>query len=84
MKVQLTPEIARRLNQFSSVSGRPAADIVEDALAGYLNETQSLRATLESRYDDLADGRVKAIDGEEAVSRLRKKSKQRRSDAQRG
>ena len=84
MKVNVTPETARKLNQLCSVSGRPPADIVEDALAGYLNEAQSIRATLESRYDDLAEERMKAIDGEEALRRLRKKSKQRRSDAQKG
>jgi hypothetical protein len=49
-------------------------EIVEDALAGYLEEVAGVRKTLDSRYDDLKSGRVKPIDGEEAFRRLREKS----------
>jgi len=54
-------------------------DIVEDALAGYLEEVTAVRKTLDSRYDDLESGRVKPIDGEEAFTRLREESERRRS-----
>ena len=33
-------------------------------------EPSEVRATLDSRYDDLKSGRVKPIDGEEAFARL--------------
>ena len=36
---------------------------MQDALVGYLEELVSLRETLDSRYDDLKDGRVKPIMG---------------------
>jgi hypothetical protein len=54
-------------------------DVVEDALAGYLEEVASVRKTLDGRYDDLKSGRVKPIDGEEAFRTLREKSERRRS-----
>jgi hypothetical protein len=79
MEVHVTPETAKKLNDLSRASGRPAEDIVEDALAGYLEEVTVVRKTLDSRYDDLKSGRVKPIDGEEAFRRLREKSERRRS-----
>ena len=79
MEVRVTPETAKKLNDLAAASGRAPAQIVEDALAGYLEEAASLRKTLDSRYDDLKSGRVKPIDGEEAFKRLRDKSEHRRS-----
>jgi hypothetical protein len=58
---------------------RAPDDIVEDALAGYLEELAAVRKTLDSRYDDLESGRVKLVDGEEAFRTLREKSERRRS-----
>ena len=78
MEVHVTPETAKKLNDLAATSGR-AGDIVEDALAGYLEEVASVRKTLDSRYDDLKSGRVKPIDGEEAIRTLREKSERRRS-----
>lgn len=79
MDVHVGPETARKLNELASKSGRALEEIVEDALAGYLQEAAAVRKTLDSRYDDLKSGRVKPIDGEEAFRRLREKSDQRRS-----
>ena len=79
MEVHVTPETAKRLNELAATSGRAPEDIVEDALAGYLEEVASVRKTLDSRYDDLKSGRVKPIDGEEAFRKLREKSERRRS-----
>ena len=79
MELQVSPETAKKLNDLAASSGRAAEDIVEDALAGYLQEIASVRQTLESRYDDLKSGRVTPIDGEEAFRRLRDKSEHRRS-----
>jgi predicted transcriptional regulator len=80
MEVQVTPDTAKRLKNLAEASGRAPSQIVEDALAGYLEEVASVRKTLDSRYDELKSGRVKLIEGEEAFRRLREKSERRRSD----
>jgi predicted transcriptional regulator len=80
MEVQVTPDTAKRLRNLAEASGRAPSQIVEDALAGYLEEVASVRKTLDSRYDELKSGRVKLIEGEEAFRRLREKSERRRSD----
>ncbi|MEP7305242.1 MAG: hypothetical protein ABJA98_06975 [Acidobacteriota bacterium] len=79
MNVHVTPDTAKRLQDLAATSGRAPEDIVEDALAGYLEEVTAVRQTLDSRYDDLRSGRVKPIDGEEAFTKLREKSERRRS-----
>jgi plasmid stabilization system protein ParE/predicted transcriptional regulator len=79
MEVHVTPETAKKLKDLATTSGRAPEDIVEDALAGYLEEVASVRNTLDSRYDDLQSGRVKPIDGEEAFRKVREKSERRRS-----
>jgi predicted transcriptional regulator len=77
--MHVTPETAKKLKDLATTSGRAPEDIVEDALAGYLEEVAAVRDTLDSRYDDLRSGRVKPIDGEEAIRKLREKSEHRRS-----
>jgi predicted transcriptional regulator len=79
MEVHVTPETAKKLNDLAASSGRAPNEIVEDALAGYLEEVVAVRKTLDSRYDDLKSGRANAIDGEEAFRRLREKSERRRA-----
>jgi predicted transcriptional regulator len=79
MELQVSPETAKKLNDLAAKGGRAPEEIVEDALAGYLQEVASVRQTLESRYDDLKSGRVTPIEGEEAFRRLRDKSERRRS-----
>jgi len=79
MEVHVTPVTAKKLNDLATTSGRAPEDIVEDALAGYLDEVASVRETLDSRYDDLQCGRVSPIDGEEVFTKLREKSERRRS-----
>lgn len=80
MEVHVTPETAKKLKALATTSGRAPEDIVEDALAGYLDEVAAVRKTLDNRYDDLKSGRVKPIDGEEAFRQLREKSERRRTD----
>ena len=79
MEVRVTPEMAKKLNDLAATSGRAPEDIVEDALAGYLEEVASVRKTLDNRYDELKSDRVKPLDGEEAFRALREKSERRRS-----
>ena len=79
MEVNFRPETESRLQELASKSGRPPSDLIEDAMAGYLQEVTQVREMLDGRYDDLKSGSVTSVDGEEAFTRLRKKSNQRRA-----
>jgi len=78
MVVHLKPETESRLQEFAATTGRPAEELVEDAMAGYLAELAEVRKTLDERYDDTRGGRVQPVDGEEACKRLRRKSENSR------
>lgn len=70
MEVHLTPETESRLNELATKTGRPADELIEDAMAGYLEELAEVRTMLDSRYDDIKSGRVRPIDGEEFFEAL--------------
>ena len=78
MEVHLRPEIESRLQELAAKTGRAPDDLIEDAMAGYMQELSQVREMLDSRYDDLKSGRVKPLDGEEAFADLRRKSEERR------
>jgi predicted transcriptional regulator len=80
VQIHLTPDTQAKLDKLAQDSGRPAEELVEDALAGYLHEVAELGALLDRRYDDLKTGRVKPVDGADALSRIRDKSRARRAD----
>jgi predicted DNA-binding protein len=73
MEVHFKPEMESRLNELATKSGRAMDELVEDALAGYLEEVAEVRETLDSRYDDIKSGRVKPIDGEAFFENLRQR-----------
>lgn len=73
MEIRLRPETESRLNELSSKSGRPAEELVEDAMASYLTEVAELRAILDNRYDEVKSGRVKPVDGEAFFEDLRRR-----------
>jgi predicted DNA-binding protein len=79
MDVHFRPETESRLQELVDKTGRPADDLVEDAVAGYLQELGGVREMLDSRYDDLKTGRVKAVDGEQAFDDLRRRSQARKT-----
>jgi len=79
VEVRFRPETESRLQELASRSGRPASDLIEDAMAGYLAELAQVREMLDGRYDDLKSGRVTPLDGENAFASLRRKSKERRA-----
>ena len=79
VKVNFKAETESRLQELAAKTGRAPDDLVEDALAGYLQELSQVRETLDSRYDDVKSGRVKPVDGEESFARLRRKSEDRRT-----
>src|SRR5438309_8733306 len=74
VEVNLRPETESRLQELAAKTGRAPDDLVEEAMAGYLQELAQAREMLDSRYDDLKTGRVKPIEGEEAFDALRRKS----------
>jgi predicted DNA-binding protein len=79
MELNLRPETESRIQELAAKTGRAADDLVEDAMARYLNELAQTREVIDSRYDDLKSGRVKPVGGEEALAALRRKSQERRS-----
>ena len=79
MEINFTPDVEKKLNDLAALSGRGPNELLQDALAGYLDELARTQNTLNSRYDDLKTGRVKAIDGEEALARLKAKTEAQRS-----
>jgi hypothetical protein len=82
MEVHFTPEVQAKLERWTSETGRPANELLQDALAGYFDELASTREMLNSRYDDLKSGRVKPISGTEVKARLKAKSDAWRTDRQ--
>ncbi|MBZ5675376.1 MAG: hypothetical protein LAP61_14135 [Acidobacteriia bacterium] len=79
MEVHLAPDLEKKLNDLAAESGRGTDELLQDALAGYLDEQAQTRDMLSSRYDDLKSGRVKPIDGEEAFARLKAKTEEQRN-----
>jgi len=79
MAVHLSPEWEAKLNEMAVTTGREAADLLQDAMAGYFEELTHLRHELDSRYDDFKNGKVQPVDGEEVFVRLHAKIDARRS-----
>jgi hypothetical protein len=73
MEVHLKPETESRLNELASRSGLPTDDLMEDAMAGYLQEVTEVRQVLDSRYDDIKRGRVEPVEGEVFFESLRQR-----------
>jgi predicted DNA-binding protein len=73
MEVRLKPETESRLNELASKSGRATDELVEDAMSAYLSEVAELRATLDTRYDEMKSGRIKLVEGEAFFESLRQR-----------
>src|SRR5258708_10846469 len=65
MEVQFKPSVQAKLEQMARESGRATVELVQDAVAGYLDELAGTREMLNSRYDDIKSGNVKLIPGDE-------------------
>src|SRR6185295_14813169 len=79
MEVNFNPDLQAKIDKLATDTGRPPDEFVQDAMAVYLDELAQVRGMLDSRYNDIKSGKVKAINGEEAFARLREKSENRRS-----
>jgi predicted DNA-binding protein len=75
MEVNFTPETEKKLKDLATQSGRGTADeLVQEVVEGYFDELGQTHEMLDSRYDDLKNGRVKPIPGDEVVAYFREKS----------
>jgi hypothetical protein len=74
MEVQFEPAVQAKLEQIARESGLDAVQLVQDAVAGYVDELAGTREMLDSRYDDIKSGKVKMIPGEEVEAYFREKS----------
>ena len=79
MEVHFTPELEKKLTDLAALSGMPAGELVQDAVAGLVDELADTRAMLDRRYDDIKSGKVKLIPGEEACAKLHERIEARRA-----
>jgi hypothetical protein len=81
MEVHFGSELQSKIERLVLETGRPANELVEDAMTGYFAELAATRESLDRRYDEVKSGRVQLIDGDEAYARLMKRTAEQRSDA---
>ena len=77
MEVHFTPDLEKKLNELAAKTGRGADEIVQDVVAGYVDELAGVREMLDDRYDDLKSGRIKPVDGEAFFEQLRQREDER-------
>jgi predicted DNA-binding protein len=78
MEVDLSPELEKRLNDLAMQTGRPAAELVRDAVSDLVDELAGTRTLLDRRYDDIKSGKVKLIPGDQIEAYFREKSENAR------
>ena len=66
MVIHLNALLEAKLEDLARLSGQPAEELVREAIAGYVDELAELRATIEQRHIELAEGVVEAIPGDQA------------------
>ena len=76
MELHLNTDLQGKLDQLALETGRPADELVVDAIAGYFDELFHTREMLNGRYDDLKNGRVKPIVGEAFFESLRQREEE--------
>jgi predicted transcriptional regulator len=79
MEVHFTPDMEARLDQLATETGRAKEELVQEAMAGYFEELEQVRDTLDRRYDDIKSGKVKLVPGDDVMARLRTKNAARHS-----
>lgn len=77
MEVHFTPDLEKKLNELAAKTGRGADEIVQDVVAGYVDELAGVREMLDGRYDALKSGRIKPVDGEAFFEQLRQREDER-------
>jgi hypothetical protein len=74
MELRLESTLAAKIQQWSAETGRPAGELIEDAIAGYFSELGELRSMLDRRYDEIVSGKVQLVDGVEACRLLKERA----------
>jgi predicted transcriptional regulator len=77
MVVKLKPETEWLLQELAATTGRAPGELIEDAMNGYLAELAQVRGMIDQRYDQIKNGSVMPLDGDEAFAQLRKKNQNR-------
>jgi len=78
VEVDLSPELEKRLNDLAMQTGRPAAELVREAVSDVVDELAGTRTLLDRRYDDIKSGKVKLIPGDQIEAYFREKSENAR------
>ena len=81
MEVQCEPTVQATLGRIARESGRAAAELVQDAVAGYVVKLAQRREMLDTRYGDIKSGKVKLMPGDEAFAKLHHRIDARRGDS---
>jgi len=76
MEVHFSPETESRLKELATQTGRTPADLVADAIAGYLEHLALTREIVDQRYDDIKSGRIEPIDGPSFFENLRQREQE--------
>jgi len=76
MEVHLRPETESRIKELAAKTGRTPDELVEDAMAAYLRELAQVGENLDSRYDEVKNGRVTPLDGETFFQDLRQREEE--------
>jgi len=76
MEVHFTPDLEARIAAMAQATGRPADELVQDAIICYLGELAEVHSTLDRRYDDIKTGRVHPVDGELFFENLRRREQE--------
>lgn len=71
MDIHLEPDVLAKLDHLAKESGRPASELIHDAITGYVDDLIGLRQMLDTRYDEVKSGKVIPMNGPEAFARLR-------------
>lgn len=66
----------------AALSGRPARELAQDAVTGFVDELAETREMVDHRYDDIKSGKAMMIPGNEAFARLMAKTEALRKRSQ--
>lgn len=78
MELHLESELAAKVEQWSAETGRPAGELVEEAIAGYFSELEEIRSMMDRRYAEIVSGAVQPMDGAEAYRLLKERGAEQR------
>jgi predicted DNA-binding protein len=77
VEVLFAPEVQARLDQIARNSGTGAVELVQRAVAGFVEEIGETSELLGARYEEVRSGQVELANGGDVFERLREKSRLR-------